>query len=262
MKLALYQIDAFSNQVFAGNPAAVVPLTQWLPDAQLQHIAAENNLSETAYFVARDDGSFDLRWFTPTTEVDLCGHATLASAWVLFNALGYARQTIEFHCQAGALTVTRDDDKLLMDFPARAAAPVDVDDQVVAALGLNQVREMALARDLLVVLDDAETLRQLTPDFSALAQLEYFGICVTAPGQDCDFVSRFFAPTQGINEDPVTGSAHCTLVPYWQQRLQRQALHARQLSPRGGELFCRLQGDRVIIGGYAACYLHGEISLP
>lgn len=262
MKLPLYQIDAFSDRLFGGNPAAVVPLQSWLPDNLLQAIAAENNLSETAFFVADGAQPIRLRWFTPTNEVDLCGHATLAAAWVLFHVLGYQPPQVRFASASGELRVERDGDRLVLDFPARPASPVTSDTQVCTALGIDSDTPMLLARDLLVVLDNAEQVQQLAPDFAALAQADYFGICVTARGDDCDFVSRFFAPRQGINEDPVTGSAHCTLAPYWQQKLQRDTLAARQLSARGGVLQCQLRDDRVLIGGTAHCYLRGEISLP
>lgn len=264
MTLTLYQIDAFSDRLFGGNPAAVVPLQRWLPDALLQAIAAENNLSETAFFVAASDATqaIPLRWFTPTNEVDLCGHATLAAAWVLFHALGHPQPDVRFSSTSGELRVARDGNNLVLDFPARPATPVATDVQVCRALGIPSDTPMLLARDLLVVLDNAEQVRQLAPDFAALARADYFGICVTARGDDCDFVSRFFAPRQGINEDPVTGSAHCTLAPYWQQELQRDTLDARQLSARGGVLQCRVHDGRVFIAGTARCYLHGDISLP
>lgn len=262
MKLSLFQIDAFCDRVLRGNPAAVVPLPSWLPDPLLQAIAAENNLSETAFFVPGDNGDIRLRWFTPVTEVDLCGHATLAAAWVLFNKLHHAHDTIIFDSASGHLHVRRDGTRLMLDFPARPATPVSSDTQMCAALGVPHDTPMLRARDLLVVLDNARQVARLAPDFAALATMDYFAVCVTAPGDDCDFVSRFFAPRQGINEDPVTGSAHCSLVPYWQERLQRDTLVARQLSARGGQLYCHRARDRVIIGGDAHCYLQGEIFLP
>lgn len=274
MKFPIYQIDAFTDQVFSGNPAAVVPLERWLPDADLQAIAAENNLSETAYFVPESDGQtgFHLRWFTPTNEVDLCGHATLAAAWVLFNKLHYPASSISFRCQAGVISVAKFNDMLQMDFPARPARDIPLDPKVLSALGIQSAAAMLQSRDLLVVLETEEQLARLNPDFNALGALDYFGVCVTAPRtaaqananeQDsADFVSRFFAPQQGVNEDPVTGSAHCTLVPYWAQRLGNATLIAHQISPRGGVLHCQTDGERVKISGRACCYLEGNINLP
>lgn len=259
MTLQLYQVDAFTDRVFGGNPAAVVPLQKWLPVSVMQNIAAENNLSETAFFVPLDPGEYQLRWFTPTTEVDLCGHATLAAAWVLFHIIGEQGEQVRFHTLSGELKVRRDGERLVLDFPARPATPVPDDISVLAALGISTAREMLQARDLVVVLDSAAQVQALTPDFAALRKMNYFAVCVTAPGDDCDFVSRFFAPTQGIDEDPVTGSAHCTLVPYWSRRLGRGTLHARQVSHRGGKLACSLAGDRVEISGEGRCYLRGEI---
>lgn len=264
MTLPLYQIDAFTRRVFGGNPAAVVPLEAWLPDPVLQRIAAENNLSETAFFVPREGerNHFHLRWLTPTNEVDLCGHATLAAAHVLFHELGHDSPDILFSSAGGELVVRRDGDLLELDFPARPARPVGENPAVLKALGLEgKPVAMLQSRDLLVVLESEADVRALHPDFTALGELKYFGICVTAPGKNCDFVSRFFAPAQGINEDPVTGSAHCTLTPYWGERLARTELHARQVSARGGDLRCRLDGDRVRIAGEARCYLRGEIVL-
>lgn len=259
MKLQLYQVDAFTDRVFGGNPAAVVPLQRWLPVPVMQDIAAENNLSETAFFVPRGPGEYQLRWFTPTTEVDLCGHATLAAAWVLFHILAEQSEPVRFHTLSGELRVRRNQERLVLDFPARPATPVPADSAVLAALGLPAARAMLQARDLVVVLDSAAQVQALAPDFAALRQMNYFAVCVTAPGDDCDFVSRFFAPAQGIDEDPVTGSAHCTLVPYWAERLGRGTLDARQVSHRGGRLACSLAGNRVEISGEGRCYLRGEI---
>lgn len=264
MMLPLYQIDAFTDRVFGGNPAAVVPLASWLPDALLQRIAAENNLSETAFFVPQEDAGnhFHLRWFTPTNEIDLCGHATLAAAHVLFHELGNGAPEIRFTSAGGELVVRRDGDLLELDFPARPATPASGDLKVIDALGLHGVRaSMLKSRDLLVVLESEADVRALRPDFPALCEMDYFGVCVTAPGDDVDFVSRFFAPRQGINEDPVTGSAHCTLTPFWAERLGRNELIARQVSARGGDLRCRLDGDRVRIAGESRCYLRGKIVL-
>jgi len=262
LTLPIYQIDAFSDRPFAGNPAAVVPLPRWLPDALLQAIAAENNLSETAFFVVDEPAPRQLRWFTPSNEVDLCGHATLAAAWVLFAHYCPDSETLAFSSLGGALQVRRNGDTLQLDFPARPPQPVATDPAVLAALNLTNAVAMLKARDLIVVLDNAEQVTAIRPDFAALAALDEFAVCVTAPGNHCDFVSRFFAPRQSINEDPVTGSAHCSLAPYWQQQLQRDTLHAEQLSERTGKLVCQVAGERVLISGHACCYLRGTLHVP
>ncbi len=260
MQLDFYQVDAFASQVFGGNPAGVVPLYEWLSDELMQSIAAENNLSETAFFVSRGE-YFDLRWFTPTTEVDLCGHATLAAAWVLFEALGYPDDCVVFETQSGRLFVDRDEDGLLsMDFPAWEIKPFQVTERVTKALGAKP-SELYLSRDLMAVFDHEETVRSLNPDMALASELDGMVLIATAPGQDYDFVSRVFAPSVGIPEDPVTGSAHCTLVPYWAARLGKQQLTSYQASARGGELFCREEGARVSIAGRASCYLMGTIIL-
>lgn len=265
MQLPLYQIDAFADRVFAGNPAAVMPLKTWLPDATMQAIAAENNLAETAFFVPEADG-FRLRWFTPEVEIDLCGHATLASAWVLFNRLGQAGDSIAFHTRSGRLTVTREGpgpgDKLALDFPARPAAAATPCDGLIAAIGATP-RTVLAARDYLLVYDDAATVRALRPDMAGLMVLDRFAVIVTAPGDapGIDCVSRFFAPAKGIPEDPVTGSAHCTVVPYWAERLGRTTLTAYQASRRGGTLHCRLEGERVIMAGTCMPFLEGTVTL-
>jgi len=263
MRLPIYQVDAFTDRVFAGNPAAVVPLESWLPDAQLQAIAAENNLAETAYFLRADD-VFELRWFTPAVEVDLCGHATLATAFVISTLLEPGRDRLDFLTrQAGTLTVTRDGDLFTLDFPSRPAEPLaSPDPGLVAALGGPAPLAVLGSRDYLVVYEDEAAVRALSPDMAALARLDRFAVCVTAPGTDgVDFVSRLFAPAQGIPEDPVTGSTHCTLIPYWAERLGKTTLSARQVSARGGELACELAGDRVRIGGKAVLYLEGSIAV-
>lgn len=259
MKIPCYQVDAFASAVFRGNPAAVCPLAAWLPDATLQNIAAENNLSETAFTVPRGD-EFELRWFTPTLEMDLCGHATLAAAFVLFMEQKISSDAIRFHSRSGILTVTRDNDILTLDFPARPPQPIAVPETLANGLGARPASTLR-SRDYLAVFDSAETVQALTPDFATLKSLDCLGIIVTAPGADYDFVSRFFAPAAGVDEDPVTGSAHCTLIPYWAQRLGKNKFCARQISRRGGELFCELAGDRVRIGGKAVLYLRGEIVL-
>ena len=259
----LYQVDAFTDRTFGGNPAAVVPLRAWLPDGTMQAIALENNLSETAFFVPREDGGFDLRWFTPRLEVDLCGHATLGTAWVLFNRLGHDGGTIVFHTRSGPLTVSRDGDRLAMDFPAQPPAPMvpgaGIGD-VAGALGVAPEAVLA-APYALAVLDSEETVRAVRPDFRRVAGLDIPELIITAPGEDCDFVSRFFAPAGGIDEDPATGSAHCILIPYWAERLGKTEMFARQVSARSGALWCALKGDRVSIAGHAAPYLEGTITV-
>ena len=259
MKLPIYQVDAFTDTLFGGNPAAVVPLPHWLPDPVLAAIAAENNLSETA-FVIPGEGVSPLRWFTPTVEVDLCGHATLATAQVLFSHYFPDATTLRFSTLSGPLEVSRDGALLCMDFPAKPGSLVEITEQLVAALG-ERPRELWLARDLMAVFGNEAEVRALRPDMDKIIGLDAFGVIVTAPGATVDFVSRFFAPAKGVPEDPVTGSAHCTLIPYWAARLDRSRLHARQVSARGGELFCELHGERVRIAGHAVEYLRGEISL-
>jgi len=259
MKLPIFQVDAFTDRVFAGNPAAVVLLQEWLPDELLQAIAMENNLSETAFVVPRG-GSFDLRWFTPKVEVDLCGHATLASAHVIFGKGDVPGDQIVFESASGTLTVRREEDLLAMDFPARPPHRIADDPELSAALGAAP-RELHAARDLLAVYGSQAEVEALQPDFAVLSALDAFAVIVTAPGDSCDFVSRFFAPAVGIPEDPVTGSAHCTLTPYWSARLGKSTLNARQVSARGGELRCELRGDRVVLKGRAVEYLRGEIEV-
>ncbi|MGO8915159.1 MAG: PhzF family phenazine biosynthesis protein [Stellaceae bacterium] len=261
MRLPLYQIDAFTDRRFGGNPAAVVPLEEWLPDAVLQAIAAENNLSETA-FLRREGEDYALRWFTPAVEVDLCGHATLASAYAIFRFLEPWREQVEFRTlKAGRLSVARRGDLLAMDFPARPPRPAAAPPGLAEALGKAPEAVLA-ARDILAVYARAEEVEALAPDISALARLDCYAVIATAPGSGgVDFVSRFFAPRQGIPEDPVTGSAHCTLVPSWAERLGKPALSARQLSQRGGALACELKGERVVIAGRCVLYLEGAITV-
>lgn len=260
MNLKLFQIDAFTSKLFGGNPAAVVPLDAWLPDATLQAIALENNLAETAFFIPHEGGSadFDLRWFTPTLEMDLCGHATLAAAHVLCRHLGHLAERIRFMSKSGVLSVAVQGDMLTLDFPARPGKPITLPPHVADALGAVPVQVLA-ARDLLVVFEHESIVRGLAPDMAKISRLDTFAVIVTAPGDTCDFVSRFFAPRAGVPEDPVTGSAHCTLIPYWADRLGRPELQARQVSARGGELFCRHAGNRVHIGGRCVTYLEGTI---
>lgn len=260
MRLSQYQVDAFTRTLFTGNPAAVVPLDHWLPDSMLQAIADENNLSETAFFVPEGDG-YRLRWFTPVAEVDLCGHATLAAAHVLYHHAGYTRNCILFHTRSGLLTVRRHDAEYTLDFPASFPVEVPCPDALAAALPSAPLAVLA-AEDYLVVLADAHAVRQAAPDMIHLRQLDRRGVILTAPGEDCDFVSRFFAPKFGIDEDPVTGSAHCQLTPYWSERLNRKTLSARQISRRGGELRCELVGHRVLMSGQAVTFLESVLHLP
>ena len=256
MTIRLFQVDAFTDRVFAGNPAAVCPLDRWLPDARMQAIAAENNLSETAFFV-RQGEVFGLRWFTPTCEVDLCGHATLASAFVILGRLEPDRPSVAFDTRSGRLTVTRDGGRLAMDFPAKPARPVAAPAGLAQDVGGNPSAVLEAGNYMLVYASAAE-VTALRPRMAALTDLGT-GVIATAPGDDCDFVSRFFVPAHGIPEDPVTGSTHCTLVPYWAARLGKDDLVARQVSARGGQLFCRAAGDRVRIAGQAVLYLEGEV---
>jgi PhzF family phenazine biosynthesis protein len=255
MSIPYYQIDAFTNNLFAGNPAGVCLLTDWLPDPVLQSIAAENNLAETAFIIQRGS-HFDLRWFTPMLEMDLCGHATLAPAHVIFRHLGYRDSIVRFQTRSGLLTVNRNGDLLTLDFPARPAATCAAPADLIEGLGCTPAFT-AKARDYLAVFDSEQAVRELEPDMAALMRLHSLGIIVTALGEHCDFVSRFFAPRAGVPEDPVTGSAHCTLIPYWAQRLGRSQLRALQVSRRGGELFCEHRGERVGIGGRAVTYSSG-----
>src|SRR5580658_9328186 len=248
MNVPIYQVDAFSSKLFGGNPAAICPLDEWLPDATLQSIAAENNLAETAYYI-RKNGKFHIRWFTPGVEVDLCGHATLAAAHVILSVRQeLAGQRVSFQSKSGELLVERDGDLYALDFPARPPAECPVDPGLIDALGAKP-REILGARDYLCVFDTEEEVRALAPHMDKLAAIDRFACIVTAPGTDCDFVSRFFAPAKGVPEDPVTGSAHCTLIPYWSKRLGKPKLFARQISRRGGELWCEDRGDRVQIAG-------------
>jgi len=260
MKLDLYQVDAFAERVFEGNPAAVVPLEGWLPDRLMQAIALENNLSETAFFVAEGAG-FRLRWFTPEAEVDLCGHATLASAHVLFEHLGQAGDRIRFFTRSGELRVSRGTQGLTLDFPAIVPEPIAMLPTLAEGLGAEPLALLG-APDYVAVFESERDIRALEPDFGLLKTLDRRGVLATAPGDEVDFVSRCFFPKLRVDEDPVTGSAHCKLVPYWAKRLGRQQLIARQLSARGGRLICELAGDRVLLTGRAIDYLIGQITLP
>jgi PhzF family phenazine biosynthesis protein len=259
MRLPIYQVDAFTSRVFAGNPAAVMPLESWLPDSTLQAIAAENNLSETA-FVVREGEGWRLRWFTPAIEVALCGHATLATALVMRHKLGAWRGSISFETRSGTLMVSEDGDRLALDFPAQPPQPVARPAGLEVALGAAPVETLQNI-DLVCIFERAAQVRALDPDFRALARIDVRGVIATAPGEDCDFVSRFFAPRGGIDEDPVTGSAHCKLIPYWSRRLGKHALFARQISKRGGELWCTDRGERVTIAGHGVLVLEGTMEI-
>jgi PhzF family phenazine biosynthesis protein len=262
-EIAVFQVDAFTEHPFRGNPAAVCPLTRWLPEAEMRSIAAEMNLSETAFFVPHGD-EYQLRWFTPAVEVPLCGHATLACARVLFGELEPARKRVVFHSKSGPLIVTRSGDRYVLDFPGKPPTPVGEVPGLSAALGTEPIEVLQADRSI-AVLDSAQAVRALRPDLRALAQLSCPAVCVTARGDgadaDVDFVSRYFAPAHGVPEDPVTGSAHCVLTPYWAERLGRTRLRARQVSARGGEIDCELAGDRVLMTGSAVLIMRGTLYL-
>lgn len=261
MRLPIYQVDAFAEGVFTGNPAAVMPLQTWLEDSLMQAIAMENNLAETAYIVKVADG-YELRWFTPQVEVELCGHATLAAAHVLFEHLDHTGEQITFHTRSGELRVARSGARLTLDFPRVDLAPIDVDLAVCNALGATASEALAPAADngsLLYVYEFQDDVEKLTPDFSALVSATSRCVIVSAPGDNCDVVSRFFGPGVGINEDPVTGSAHCSLVPYWSKRLHKTRLQCRQVSARGGNLDCDLRDGRVFMTGAAVTFMQGFV---
>lgn len=261
MRIPIYQADAFTSSVFSGNPAAVCILDAWIDDEMLQSIAAENNLSETAFLVRTNKG-FELRWFTPVTEVDLCGHATLATAFVQFVCRGWSDDVIRFQTRrSGELVVTKHDDVLQMDFPASRVKAQAVPPGLSEALGVTPEHALASGEVVMAVLAEEEAVRQARPDFAALARLPYAGVIITARGARSDFVSRFFAPNLGIPEDPVTGSAHCALTPYWASVLGKKGLHAFQVSKRGGELWCTDAGERVMISGKASLYMEGAITI-
>ncbi len=258
MKIKQYQVDAFATRAFEGNPAAVCPLESWLDDGLLQAIAEENNLSETAFFVPSEKG-FKLRWFTPVKEVDLCGHATLAAAHVIFEALGYAKSVITFETRSGELFVTKKGKQLEMDFPARPPIPCVLSETLAKGLGQRPIEVLA-ADDYIAVFDNEATIRAITPDQALLIQLDLRCVVITAPGTDVDFVSRVFGPKFGIPEDPVTGSAHCELAPYWANKLGKNTLSARQVSRRGGNLNCEVKANRVILLGGAVTFMEAEIA--
>ena len=259
MEIPLYQIDAFASELFEGNPAAVCPLDEWLPDELMQSIAGENNLSETAFFVPKSNG-FHIRWFTPVSEVDLCGHATLASAYVLFNILGHKKDTIEFDSKSGILAVTKDNEWLVMDFPAQPPFPCDIPDEIIKAFNPAPI-ECLKSEDYIVVFESETDVESAKPDFEQLKKLDLRGVSITAKSNRYDFVARFFAPQYGIPEDPVTGSAYTQLAPYWASRLGSKRFSVKQLSSRGGELTCELIDDRVYISGKAVKYMEGKIKI-
>jgi len=260
MRIQIFQADAFASSLFKGNPAAVVPLKQWLTDELMQQIALENNLSETAFFIPEGD-HFHIRWFTPKAEVKLCGHATLATAHVIFNELGFQDELIQFNSKSGILTVKKIGDKLQLDFPADFAQSVEPIPVFAEAFGTHPLATFKGRTDYLLLFDSEETIQEFQPDISLLLSTNARGIMVTAKGNEVDFVSRFFAPAVGVNEDPVTGSAHTTLIPFWANRLNKTEMTALQLSSRGGQLWCTLSGDRVLIAGKAVTYLRGEIDV-
>lgn len=259
MKIPFFQVDAFSSNVFGGNPAAVCILEAWLDNEIMQKIAAENNLSETAFLVPKSPGNYELKWFTPTVEIDLCGHATLASAFVLFEYYYPNKNFLTFQTASGELSVEKSDNLLSMNFPARPPVEVKPPEILIQALGVKPSFVLE-SRDLLAVFEDEKTIQKMTPDFDKIKKIKsHFAVIVSAPGDHSDFVSRFFAPNAGVNEDPVTGSAHCTLIPYWAKRLNKYKLHAFQLSNRKGEIFCELLGDGVSIAGHSTLFAKGEI---
>ncbi len=262
MKLDIYQVDAFTSEVFKGNPAAVCPLDEWLEAETMLQVAAENNLAETAFFVKRND-VYEIRWFTPAVEVNLCGHATLATAFVIFNHLGETAGSIKLHShKSGDLSVEKQNGRLILDFPRYDLNEIAIDADLVAAVGGKPLQTWETQGNMVFMLFETETeIAEIKPDMSALAKIPFDEVIVTAKSETSDFVSRMFAPRIGIPEDPVTGAIHCSLIPYWAEKLGKNELFARQISQRGGELFCELKGDRVKIGGNAVLYLKGEITI-
>jgi len=260
MKTKMYQVDAFTDRLFCGNPAAVCPLADWLPDQTMQQVGAENNLSETAFYVRSGD-AFDIRWFTPTVEVDLCGHATLASAHVLFNHEGYKSKQITFNSRGGVLKVAREGEFLVLDFPVDTLEEVEAPQELVKGMGLKPQKALRGRSDFMLIYGSESEVEGLKPDFGLIATATARGIIATARGAKVDFVSRFFAPQFGIPEDPATGSSHTTLTPYWAKELGKLELTALQLSKRRGSFKCRLRGDRVEIAGQARTYLVGEAEI-
>jgi len=259
MQLKLYQIDAFANKTFEGNPAAVVPLESWIDEELLQSIAAENNLSETAFFVKEEDG-YRLRWFTPEAEVDMCGHATLASAYVLFECMGHEEETIRFQTRSGLLRVKKEKDLYAMDFPLQTITPCAMEDKMKEIFGVKPLSVFA-SMDYIVIFEKEEDILNAEPDMQRLKKLDLRGVCISAQAKEYDFVTRFFAPKYGIEEDPVTGSAFTQLVSYWSKVLQKEHFLAKQVSERGGEVRCEMVGDRVLLKGNAVKYLEGTMSI-
>jgi len=261
MTLTLFQVDAFANQLFKGNPAAVMPLEQWIDDALMQNLAMENNVADTAFFVVKGD-DFEIRWFTPEKEINLCGHATLATAFILYTALGYTKPTITFYSPSGPLLVSKDGDNILLDFPSWKPERVkEYPAELAEILGVKEIVGVYKSRDMLVELNTEADVLQASPDFSRIKKLDE-KIIITAPGTSVDFVSRFFAPTYGIDEDPVTGSAHSQLIPFWSEKLGKTKMQARQLSRRGGHLQVEQKKDRVLIGGQCVFYMKGDVVVP
>jgi PhzF family phenazine biosynthesis protein len=261
MEIDLYQIDSFTDTLFKGNPAAVCPLSGWLSDERMQQIASENNLSETAFFVAESSG-YSIRWFTPTTEVDLCGHATLAAAYVIFNELNNHEEVIRFETtNSGVLKVSRSDDKLIMDFPVDAPLQITLSDDLINCTDQLPLEAWQGKDDIMLIFERQSQIAQMMPNLNQIAQLKARGLIATAPGNEVDFVSRFFGPQSGVNEDPVTGSAHTTLTPYWANVLQKTEMMAQQLSKRSGTIQCQLSEDRVLLSGQAQLYMKGQIHL-
>ncbi|GMT43798.1 MAG: putative isomerase [bacterium] len=259
MEITLYQVDAFASELFEGNPAAVCPLETWLPEEIMQSIAAENNLSETAFFVPNDN-EYHIRWFTPASEVDLCGHATLASAYVLFNILGYKKERIIFKSKSGPLTVMKDNEWLIMDFPAQPPVACDIPEEIVKAFNTTPI-ECLKSEDYIVIFEHETDIKSANPDFEQLKKLDLRGVIITAKSNRYDFVARFFAPKYGVPEDPVTGSAYTQLAPYWANQLGLKRFNIKQLSERSGELTCEIIDDRVLISGKAILYLEGRIKI-
>lgn len=260
MKLNLFQVDAFAENIFEGNPAAVIPLENWLPDNIMQNIASENNLSETAFFVPSKN-SFHIRWFTPATEVDLCGHATLATAHVLFNHLNFKDNEIQFDSRSGILKVKKDGEQIILDFPTSFVTETELSENIKEAFNIQPEKCFKGKDDLMFIFRNESDIHNLIPDFQKIKTLKERGVIVTAKSEKFDFISRFFGPAVGINEDPVTGSAHTMLIPFWAEKLNKNKLVAKQVSKRGGILYCNFHGDRVEIGGNAKTYLIGEISI-
>jgi PhzF family phenazine biosynthesis protein len=263
MKLTLYQIDAFTNKLFGGNPAAVIPLKKWINDELMQQLAMENNLAETVFFVpSKTKGvDFDIRWFTPALEINLCGHATLASAYVIFEILKTKKKKVVFDSKSGLLTVTKKKDLLEMDFPSWPPERItEYPDALLACLGNPEIAGVYKNREYIVELMNEEAVRNYNPDFSLMKKVDKM-VIITAPGKEVDFVSRFFAPTSGIDEDPVTGSAHSQIIPFWSEKLGKEKMTAKQLSQRGGDIYCEQKGERVIMGGQCVFYMRGEIEI-